>query len=167
MIYYDQGSTQLDMNMCNDLGDTPLHLAAKWGYGQFVHLFFSLLYKKIRGDRYQHERWPCGTEIYSIIPNLRIDLNDRSSVIIHIVYFTKNIRTGNKSCRYAFQLIFSHVRWQIMIQSVTFKRTSHFNAWCHNVTITSQSDVVLTTPGYSSCDYCWHELVLINRFDLV
>ncbi len=35
------------------------------------------------------------------------------------------------------------------------------------MTITLQSDVVLTTPGYSSPDYCWHELVLINRFDLV
>ncbi len=30
----------------------------------------------------------------------------------------------------------------------------------------SQSDAVLTTPSYSSPDYCWHEMVLINKFDL-
>ncbi len=35
------------------------------------------------------------------------------------------------------------------------------------MTIMSQSDVMLTTPSYSSPDYCWHEMVLINKFDLV
>ena len=34
LLYYDHGSTVVDINIANDFGDTPLHMAARWGYGE-------------------------------------------------------------------------------------------------------------------------------------
>jgi len=36
-LIYVNHDDLLDVNSRNDLGDTPLHLAAKWGYGMSPH----------------------------------------------------------------------------------------------------------------------------------
>jgi hypothetical protein len=38
IVYYEQGSPVLNLNVSNDLGNTPLHLAAKWGFFSIVQL---------------------------------------------------------------------------------------------------------------------------------
>ncbi len=34
LIYYDQGVSALNISAANDVGDTSLHFAAKWGFGE-------------------------------------------------------------------------------------------------------------------------------------
>ncbi len=85
----------------------------------------------------------------------------------HIFYKECLLSTGNKS------------KWLSLHVSADFQplqttnddskchvqmNVSHSCEWCHNVTITSQSDMALTTPGSSCPDYCCHELVMINKF---
>ena len=33
LVFYDANVNMLNINATNEVGDTPLHLAAKWGYG--------------------------------------------------------------------------------------------------------------------------------------
>lgn len=34
LVFYDTSSSKLQVNGTNDIGDTALHMAAKWGYGE-------------------------------------------------------------------------------------------------------------------------------------
>lgn len=51
LVFSDVSRIKLDINAQNERGDTPLHLAAKWGYGKFyfeiqtrLESLFSCLY---------------------------------------------------------------------------------------------------------------------------
>ena len=35
-MFYDGSVHKLQINMVNELGDTALHMASKWGYGECV-----------------------------------------------------------------------------------------------------------------------------------
>jgi len=49
LLFYDPVSTVVKVNAANDVGDTPLHVASKWGYGKLdQNLAFSLLLKLLR-----------------------------------------------------------------------------------------------------------------------
>jgi hypothetical protein len=40
LVFYDSSLRKLHVNCVNECGDTPLHMAAKWGYGEYAFLFF-------------------------------------------------------------------------------------------------------------------------------
>ncbi len=57
----------------------------------------------------------------------------QASIIIYMFNKECLLRTGTKSCRYVFLLIFSLVRQQMMIKSVTLKNERH--TLMHDVTV--------------------------------
>ena len=36
LVFYDASLKKIQINKTNEFGDTPLHLAAKWGYGKYL-----------------------------------------------------------------------------------------------------------------------------------
>ena len=34
-MFYDQGVSTLNISAANDLGDTALHMASRWGFGEY------------------------------------------------------------------------------------------------------------------------------------
>ena len=35
LVFYDQGVSTLNISAANDLGDTALHMASRWGFGEY------------------------------------------------------------------------------------------------------------------------------------
>lgn len=38
LLYFDPTSSVVDVGASNDEGDTPLHIASRWGYGKYFLL---------------------------------------------------------------------------------------------------------------------------------
>lgn len=59
LLFFDATAKTIDANAVNDMGDTPLHLAAKWGYGMSTSTSMSSFTCVFKANRKNGHRYSC------------------------------------------------------------------------------------------------------------